>query len=104
VHQSSSRYLKAEPAKHKNEYGERCSKRPFAPLPNVVRLVDLLAQRVSDLDLTHIIEKYNPFTGKEFLQLPRTRAASNRDTSPERRGEQELSLMINNRFRESAPR
>ena len=78
MRQSSFRYLKGEPGKHKNEYGERCSKRPFAPIPNVVRLAELLGQGASDLDLTHITEKYNPFTGKGFLQLPRTRAISNR--------------------------
>jgi len=81
VRQSSSRYLEAEPGKHKNEYGERCSKRPFAPVPNVVRLAELLGQGVSDLDVTHISEKYNPFTAKEFLQLPCMRAISNRNTN-----------------------
>jgi hypothetical protein len=81
VRQSSSRYLKGEPGKHRNEYGNRRSNRPFAPVPNVVRLAELLGQGVSDLDVTHITEKYNPFTGKEFLQLPCMRAISNRNTS-----------------------
>lgn len=77
MRQSSSRYLKGEPGKHRNEYGDRRSNRPFALHLNVVKLPDLRRQRVSDLDLTHITEKYNPFTGKEFLQLSRIRAISN---------------------------
>ena len=81
MRQSSSRYLKGEPGKDRNEYGDRRSNRPFAPLLNIVRLADLFRQRISHLDLTHISEKYNPFTGKEFLQLPRIRAISNRNIS-----------------------
>lgn len=81
MRQSSSRYLKGEAGKRRNEYGDRRSNRPFAPLLNVARPADLLRQRISDLDLTHISEKYNPFTGKGFLQLPGMRAIPNRDTS-----------------------